>query len=146
MKGDPQTLEAYALYFSKFVQAWPPEGINLYAIDPQNEMAELQRQHLSPMRWNQRGHERVRARPSRPALQGRQGVNVEVWLGTIIKPANEFVDPILGDPATRKMITGVGFQYEGSDALPGLTKSIPSKNSRRPRPSVTMAGTPGPRG
>ena len=34
---DPQTLAAYALYFSKFVQAWRAEGINLYAIYPQNE-------------------------------------------------------------------------------------------------------------
>lgn len=39
MKGDPQTLAAYALYFPKFVQARRAEGISLYAIHPQNEMA-----------------------------------------------------------------------------------------------------------
>ena len=34
IKADPQTFAAYALYFSKFVQAWRAEGINLYAIHP----------------------------------------------------------------------------------------------------------------
>ena len=37
MRQDPRTLDAYALYFSKYVQAYRREGIPLFAIGPQNE-------------------------------------------------------------------------------------------------------------
>lgn len=37
LKQDPETLTAYALYFSKYVKAYRQEGINLYAVMPQNE-------------------------------------------------------------------------------------------------------------
>ena len=38
-KMQEQYLEAYALYFSKFVQAYAKEGVPLFAVMPQNEIA-----------------------------------------------------------------------------------------------------------
>ena len=37
MRGDEQTLEAYALYFVKFVQAYAAHGIMMDHVQPQNE-------------------------------------------------------------------------------------------------------------
>jgi glucosylceramidase len=37
MKGDPDTLRAYALYLARFVEAYAQEGLTIAAVHPQNE-------------------------------------------------------------------------------------------------------------
>ena len=117
--------EGYALYFSKYVQAYRQEGINLYAVMPQNEPNYNNNVYpqcvVSPAALN------VFVRDYLVPRFKADKVNVEVWLGTIVKPANEFVDATLGDPATRKMITGVGFQYEGRDAFARTHEKYPEQ-------------------
>src|SRR5882724_5693163 len=116
MKRDTQTLAAYALYFSKFVQAWRAEGINLYAIQPQNEMA-LNTNLYPQCVWDAfllnvflRDH-------LLPQLR-RDKIDIEVWLGTIVNEnIAEYVDPVLGDSKTEPGIVGVGFQYGGQKTI-----------------------------
>jgi glucosylceramidase len=125
MKGDAQTLDAYALYFSKFVQAWRAEGINLYAIFPQNEMA-LNDNVYPQCNWNSADMNVFLRDHLLPQLK-RDGVNVEVWLGTITNDKlADYVDSVLGDSKTAEGITGVGLQYGGQATMLATHEKYPN--------------------
>lgn len=125
MKGDAQTLAAYALYFSKFIQAWRAEGINLYAIHPQNEMG-LNDGVYPQCAWSGADMNAFLRDHLLPRLQ-RDKVKVEVWLGTITSDKlADFVDPILGDARTAAGITGVGYQYGGQNAMRATHEKYPN--------------------
>lgn len=125
MKGDAQTLGAYALYFSKFVQAWRAEGINLYAIFPQNEMA-LNDNVYPQCNWNSADMNVFLRDHLLPQLK-RDGVNVEVWLGTITNDKlSDYIDPVLGDAKTAAGITGVGLQYGGQATMLATHEKYPN--------------------
>ena len=126
IKADPQTLAAYALYFSKFVQAWRAEGINLYAIHPQNEP--LLNDNVYPQcAWSGAEMNLFMRDYLLPRLK-RDGVKIEVWLGTLVNDnISDYVDPVLGDPKTAADITGVGFQYGGQNLLLATHEKYPGK-------------------
>lgn len=126
MKRDPQTLAAYALYFSKFVQAWRAEGINLYAIHPQNETA-LNTNVYPQCVWDA-GLLNIFLRDHLLPRLRRDKVEIEVWLGTIVNEhLSEYVDPVLGDPVTGPSIVGVGYQYGGQKTLLATHEKYPAK-------------------
>lgn len=125
MKGDPQTLGAYALYFSKFVQAWRAEGINLYAIHPQNEMA-LNDSIYPQCAWDKADMNVFLRDHLLPRLK-QDGVEVEVWMGTITNNnLADYVDSVLGDPKTAAGITGVGYQYGGQEVMLATHEKYPN--------------------
>jgi glucosylceramidase len=125
MKGDVQTLGAYALYFSKFVQAWRAEGINLYAIFPQNEMA-LNDNVYPQCNWNSADMNVFLRDHLLPQLK-RDKVKVEVWLGTITNDKlGDYIDPVLGDSKTAEGITGVGLQYGGQATMLATHEKYPN--------------------
>jgi glucosylceramidase len=120
LKVDPKSLEAYGLYFTKFVQGYQSEGVNVFAVMPQNEPC-----------WDT-------WKPKQPTLCGyppdrwylwvqqlvksfeRNKVPCQIWLGTLptegSKPGvvitkEDHVDRILNDPNLAPHIAGVGIQY-----------------------------------
>jgi glucosylceramidase len=126
IKADPKTLAAYALYFSKFVQAWRAEGINLYAIYPQNEPA-LNDNLYPQCVWTGAELNLFLRDHLLPQLQ-RDQVKIEVWLGTLVTDRiADYVDPVLGDPKTLPDIAGVGFQYGGQKLLLATHEKYPGK-------------------
>jgi glucosylceramidase len=126
MKGDAQTLGAYALYFSKFVQAWRAEGINLYAIYPQNEMG-LNDNIYPQCAWNSADMNVFLRDHLLPRLK-QDDVKVEVWLGTITNDKlSDYADPVLGDAQTAAGLTGVGYQYGGQNAMLATHEKYPGK-------------------
>jgi len=126
MKQDAPTLAAYALYFSKFVQAYQRAGINLYAIHPQNEPS--YNNNIYPQcKWSGPEINVFLRDYLLPQLKQDQ-VKVEVWLGTIVSHRlEEFVDPVLGDPVTGPQITGVGYQWAGRPAFAATHQKYPDK-------------------
>jgi glucosylceramidase len=104
IKADPQTLAAYALYFSKFVQAWRAEGINLYAVHPQNEP--LLNDSIYPQcKWSGTELNLFLRDHLLPQLE-KDHVQVEVWLGTLMNDnMADFVEPVLNDPKTAMLAT-----------------------------------------
>jgi glucosylceramidase len=55
-------------------------------------------------------------------------VDVQVWLGTIVNPnLDDYVNPALGDAATGPAITGVGYQWEGQEAMLATHNKYPDK-------------------
>jgi glucosylceramidase len=126
MRQDPPTLAAYARYFSKFVQAWRAEGVNLYAIHPQNEPA-LYDNIYPQCAWSAAELNVFLRDHLLPQLQ-RDRVAIEVWLGTIVNEnVSEYIDPVLGDPRTAPGIAGVGYQYGGQKALLATHEKYPAK-------------------
>jgi len=115
MKQDPQTLAAYAEYFSKYVRAYRAAGIRLYAIMPQNEP--VYNNNVYPQCvWSGAELAGFMRDYLAPQLR-RDGVRVELWHGTLPTPPYEMVQAVLGDSATRPLVTGVAFQYGGQKLL-----------------------------
>lgn len=123
MKQDPKTLAVYALYFSRYVQSYRQEGIDLYAIMPQNEPC--YNNNIYPQCvWNGAEINGFLRDYLAPRLK-KDGVAVELWLGTLAKDADETVDTVLRDPATRPLITGVAVQYDGQTSLRRMHENYP---------------------
>jgi len=126
MKSDSQTLAAYALYFSKFIQAWRAEGINLYAVHPQNEMA-LNTNVYPQCVWDAGTLNLFLRDHLLPQLR-RDQIDIEGWRGTVVNEnLAEYVDPILGDPVTGPGIVGVGYQYSGQKTFHATHQKYPGK-------------------
>jgi glucosylceramidase len=126
MKMDPPTLAAYALYFSKYVQAYRAEGVNLYAVHPQNE-PRYNDNNYPQCAWHGPEIDVFLRDYLIPQLQ-KDHVDVQVWLGTIVnQKLADYVDPVLGDAVTAPAITGVGYQYDGQLAMLATHKKYPGK-------------------
>jgi len=128
MKDDPQTLAAYALYFSKYVQAYRQEGINLYAIHPQNEpLYNDSKYHYPQCAWNGTEINTFLRDYLVPQIK-KDHVDVQVWLGTMVSgKLDTFTDPVLGDAVTNPSISGVGYQYGGQGAMLATHQKYPDK-------------------
>ena len=107
-------LKAYATYFVKYVQAYSSEGINVYAIHPQNEISASQ--IFPSCLWNAKELNVFIGEYLGPEFV-KQKLETEIWLGTINDPSFEKMDSILGNSASVKYIKGVGYQWAGQKAI-----------------------------
>lgn len=117
---EPQYLKAYALYFSKFIDAYKEQGINIYAVMPQNEFNSAQT--FPSCCWTANGLSNFIGKYLGPAMKQK---GVEVLFGTVERPNIALVDTIMNDPLSAQYISGVGFQWGGKDALPAISKKYP---------------------
>ena len=118
-------LSAYALYLAKFVTAYHDQGINLYAIHVQNE----------PYTYNQWPNCSWTAHALRDFISmylgpkfAKDKIPAQIWFSTINNGNVAVFDSVLSQPNVRKYISGVGFQYEGKDALVTVAKKYPELN------------------
>lgn len=122
-KMQERYLEAYALYFSKFVQAYEKEGISLFAVMPQNEIA------YSPnwpsCTWRAEDLSYFIGGYLGPQFE-KDSLDTEIWLGTINWSKPAYVETILNNEKTAKYLTGVGFQWGGANAIPAISKDYPN--------------------
>ncbi len=121
-KMQERYLKAYALYFSKFAQAYQHEGIPLVAIMPQNEIA------YSPnwpaCTWRAEDLAYFIGGYMGPQFE-KDSIDTEIWLGTINFSKPAYVETILNDKKASKYINGVGFQWGGSSAIPSISAKFP---------------------
>jgi len=117
---DDKYLKAYALYFSEFIEGYKKEGINIFAVMPQNEFNSAQ--NFPSCCWKASGLANFVGRYLGPAMQEKR---VVILFGTMERPKEALVDTILNDPDASKYVKGVGFQWAGKDALPGISKRYP---------------------
>jgi glucosylceramidase len=130
LKQDPQTLAAYALYFSKYVQAYRVEGIPVQGIFPQNEPTEM-RANYPQCGWNGKELNGFIRDYLVPRLSKDQ-VKVEVGLGTLAryntqKGMDDYINPVLEDASTNPMVTGVGGQYTTQNLFQQTHDKYPDK-------------------
>ena len=112
-------LQAYALYLSKFAQAYKKEGINLKAINVQNEI--VYSPHWSSCTWRPEDLSYFIRNFLGPQFK-KDSLSTEIWLGTINSADPNYVRTILNDKATAKYISGIGFQWDAKLAIPELSK------------------------
>jgi len=119
---DAKYLNAYSLYFSKFLNAYQAEGINIYAVHVQNEPNSCQ--NFPSCIWTPSSLATFIGSYLGPQLE-KNNPTTEIWLGTIERPQIERIDSIIMNPLAKKYIKGIGFQWAGKDAIPIVNKKYP---------------------
>jgi len=112
--------EAYARYFTRFIEAYRNEGINIGMVMPQNEFNSCQ--IFPSCTWTASGLAEFIGGYLGPAMEK---LDVELFFGTMERPGEALADTILNDPRAGKYIKGVGFQWAGKEAIPGIHKRYP---------------------
>lgn len=117
---EPEYLQAYALYFKKFIQAYREAGISIFGVMPQNEFNSAQ--VFPSCCWTAKGLATFIGKYLGPAMQEE---NVEVLMGTMERANYLLVDSIMKDPDAGKYIKGVGFQWAGQGAIADIHRLYP---------------------
>lgn len=116
-------LQAYALYLSKYVQAYRDNGIKISFIMPQNEIA------WTPCwpscTWRPEDLSLFVAKYLKPQFD-KDSLDTEIWLGTINYPNPEYVRAFLRNNGADKIVKGIGVQWSGMKALPTVHKEYPA--------------------
>ncbi|MEL6535960.1 MAG: glycosyl hydrolase family 30, partial [Bacteroidota bacterium] len=112
---EEEYLDAYALYFSKFIGEYQRQGIDIYAVHVQNEPNSCQ--NFPSCVWRPEDLATFIGGHLGPKF-AQQGLDTEIWLGTIERAQPERVDAILQSPTAREYVSGVGFQWAGKGAIP----------------------------
>lgn len=118
---DSLYLQAYALYFARFIEAYRQQGIPIFAVMPQNEFNSAQ--IFPSCCWTAASLADFTGHYLAPAMHK---LGVEVFFGTVERRNEALVDTVLTDPACKAYIRGVGFQWAGKDALPGIRDRHPA--------------------
>lgn len=129
IKMTPKVLEAYALYFQKYVEAYRKEGVDIVAVHPQNEPLHLPA--FPSCGWN--GEQlNIFIRDYLGPRFKKHLPDCEIWLGTVngndkTDEFSEYVQTVLGDNKTSQYVTGAGFQWNGDAAVEQTIKAFPNK-------------------
>ena len=112
--------KAYSLYFSRFIEEYRKQGIQISMIMPQNEFNSCQ--IFPSCTWTVDGLATFIGKYLGPEMEKQK---VDIMFGTMERPSEALVDTILNDPYAGKFIKGIGFQWAGKGAIPGLQKRYP---------------------
>ena len=121
-KMQPGYLNAYALYFAKFVQAYGKEGIRIEAINIQNEPCSTQK--YASCTWRPEDMAYFIGKFLGPKFE-KEHIATEIFFGTINRDNPQFTRIALDDPAASRYIKGVGFQWDGKGAIGAIHKEYP---------------------
>jgi glucosylceramidase len=136
IRNEKAVLDAYALYFKKYIDAYKAEGVHIQQIHVQNEPFADQKFPSCLWSGEQMG---VFIRNHLGPLFEKEEMETEIWLGTLNGPAgtifnpwgiemqeyDSFIDKILFDAEARKYIKGLGFQWAGKQAVQRVHDSFP---------------------
>jgi glucosylceramidase len=111
---------AYALYFSKFIEAYRKQGIAISTIMPQNEFNSCQ--IFPSCTWTASCLSKFIGDYLGPKMKKQK---VEIMFGTMERPSKALVDTIFSNPQAKKYVKGVGFQWAGKKAIPEVYKTYP---------------------
>lgn len=119
---DPRYLQAYADMFSKFIDLYKAEGVPVTMVMFQNESYSYTPYPGCP--WTPQGTIRFNMEYLSPTLK-KNHPEVRLYMGTFNTNRFDNVDEILSDPRMKENVSGVGFQWEGREILPGIRKKYP---------------------
>ncbi len=119
---EPDYFQAYALYFSKFVQAYAKEGIKIDAVHVQNEYNSAQ--NFPSCVWNPKDLGILIADYLGPQFKA-DNIDADIWLGTVERPQIERVDSVLEYKNAMDYIQGIGFQWAGKGAIESVHAKYP---------------------
>ncbi len=115
-------LEAYALYFAKYIEKYREQGIDVYAVHVQNEPNSCQ--NFPSCVWTAKDLNTFIGKFLGPVFEKRN-LETDIWYGTIERASIEKVDTVLQDSCSRKYIQGIGFQWAGKNCIPAVHAKYP---------------------
>jgi glucosylceramidase len=115
-------LNAYALYFAKFIKAYEREGIKIQAVHVQNEPCSNQK--FPSCKWTAGDLTYFIGEYLGPKLEA-ENLETDIYFGTINTSNPDYIRTALNDKQAMKYIKGVGFQWSGKDAIPLIHKEYP---------------------
>lgn len=115
-------LEAYALYFVKFIRAYAKEGLKIELVNVQNEPCS---NHKFPScNWRAEDLTYFVGEFLGPKFEA-ENIDTEIYFGTINRNDPNYTRIALEDKKAAKYIKGVGFQWDGKWAIPTIHKEYP---------------------
>jgi glucosylceramidase len=108
MLSDPEILEAYALYFARFIEEYAAQGLTIAHIQPQNEPGYATR--YPSCLWDTNLLGSFVGTYLGPTLEER-GLDTEIWFGTL---SNDATDPQMINGLTdagKAYVKGMGLQW-----------------------------------
>ncbi|RJE74012.1 glycoside hydrolase family 30 beta sandwich domain-containing protein [Reichenbachiella sp. MSK19-1] len=121
-KMQERYLEAYALYFSKFVSVYANEGVPLFAIMPQNEIAF--QPNWPSCTWRPEDMAYFIGEFLGPQFE-KDGVASKIWLGSVNASDPNYVRTVLNNEKAQQYLAGVGFQWGGAKAIATIHDEYP---------------------
>lgn len=120
---EPEYLTAYALYFSKFLDAYKENGINVSMVQFQNEPYT---KHQWPnCSWKPESMANFIGKYLGPTLS-KKHPGVELWFGTFNCNKMEDLDCVMQHRAASKYLRGIGLQWEGKDIVGDIHRKYPA--------------------
>lgn len=116
-------LEAYALYFSLFLDAYAAEGIPVNDLHVQNEV--IAEQIFPSCIWSPRDLGLFIGSYLGPRFE-KAGHKTNIWLGTLNVPDPNYVRTVMETPEAARYITGVGYQWDGKKSIGQTHRDYPS--------------------
>lgn len=127
-----ENLKAYALYFSKFIEAYEQEGIHIDQIHVQNEPHSSQK--FPSCRWSGEEFAEFIGKYLGPEFDAK-GIDADIWLGTLNGPEvdhrylettyHQYANLVLHDEDAYKYVKGVSYQWRGKYAMQVTKESWP---------------------
>ncbi|RYX82901.1 glycosyl hydrolase family 30 [bacterium] len=118
IKDDPKTLDALALYFARYIQAYKKEGINIGMVMPQNE-PNMATNYTSCL-WTGEQFAKFVGYHLGPQLK-KEGIKSGIFLGTFNESNRGgyayWVGPSMQDPKVRQYVSGVGCQWAADSTM-----------------------------
>ena len=121
-KMEEEYLQAYALYFSKFIQLYKKEGVAITGLHVQNEIAYAPQ--WPSCTWRPEDLAFFIGKYLGPRFKS-DSISTQIWLGTINYGDPNYVRTVLKYPDAAKYITGIGFQWAGKKAIGTIAKEFP---------------------
>lgn len=115
-------LSAYALYLSKFFEAYKNEGINIGNLHIQNEV--LAEQIFPSCIWQPQDLALFIGDYLGPRFE-IENRNVNIWLGTLNVSDFKYIQTVINNPKASRYIKGLGFQWAGKNSIAGAHQAYP---------------------
>jgi glucosylceramidase len=123
LRQEPGILKAYALYLARFAEAYHDEGLDLFAVCPQNEPS--QDTKYPSCVWPDPAKMRDFIRDYAGPTFAERNVPAKLWLGTITNSNFDWFKVILDDPKVVQTIGGMGLQYSSREVAARLHATYP---------------------
>jgi len=130
LRREPKIMDTYANYFARWIEDYRAEGVNLYAVSPQNEPNIL---NVYPTTlWSPSQLIDFIGTYLGPTLEKKQ-IDIEIWLGLNGDPFNGGENPnyrlisVMEDTKASRHITGIGFQYDSRNQIALAHELYPDK-------------------
>lgn len=130
LRWEPRILETYANYFGLWIKAYRAEGVNLYAVSPQNE-PNIDNPYTTCL-WTGDQLREFLGDYLGPMLK-KQSFDIELWVGFNGDPihggenVNNRLITVMEDPRASSLIDGIGFQYDSKNQTAVAHELYPDK-------------------